>query len=118
MIGDFGGLARWHPAVEKLELQENGTRRRLQIVGGGVIVERLEAHDDATRSYRYTIVESPLPVKDYHSTLQVIPVGKGCSVHWSSRFVPSGVTAADADNAIRGIYLGGFEALRRHFAER
>lgn len=115
VIGSFGGLARWHPAVEKLELEENGTLRRLHLAGGGVIVERLEAHDDGARSYRYTIVESPLPVTDYHSTLQVTPTGGGCTVHWSSRFEPSGADAEDAENAIRGVYQGGFAALKKHF---
>ena len=29
VVGSFGGLADWHPAIERLELEENGTRRRL-----------------------------------------------------------------------------------------
>lgn len=54
VIGSFGGLGDWHPAIEKLELEENGKLRRLYLAGGGLIVERLEAHDDKARSYSYT----------------------------------------------------------------
>lgn len=115
VIGSFGGLGDWHPAIEKLELEENGKLRRLHLAGGGLIVERLEAHDDKARSYSYAIVESPLPVKDYHSTLQVESNGGGCTIHWSSHFTPSGAPEADAANVIRGVYTGGFDAIKKHF---
>ena len=44
VIGKFNALADWHPAIEKSELEEGGTQRRLSLVGGGELVERLEAH--------------------------------------------------------------------------
>ena len=37
--------------------------RRLSLEGGGVIVERLEWHDDRARPYSYIIVSGPLPVR-------------------------------------------------------
>lgn len=61
LIGQFNGLPNWHPAIEKSELEEDGKVRRLTLVGGGSIVERLERVDDNEHLYRYSILESPLP---------------------------------------------------------
>ena len=40
-IGDFCGIAGWHPAIEKCELGEKGGKpiRTLSLKGGGTIVE-------------------------------------------------------------------------------
>ena len=69
-IGNFNALPDWHPAVERSELEEGGTLRRLHLVGGGEILEKLERSDDG-KSYTYSIVEGPLPVMNYTSTLLV-----------------------------------------------
>src|SRR5919106_3935853 len=71
LIGQFNALADWHPAFEKSELEQGGKVRRLSLVGGGTIVERLERIDDETFRYRYSIVDSPLPVANYVSELKV-----------------------------------------------
>ena len=41
-IGSFNALPDWHPAVERSELEDGGTRRRLHLVGGGEILEQLD----------------------------------------------------------------------------
>ena len=71
LIGQFNALPSWHPAVENSELEEGGHVRRLSLVGGGTIVERLEKIDDESFLYRYSIIDSPLPVSDYVSELRV-----------------------------------------------
>ena len=70
LIGGFNTLADWHPAVEKSESEKEGaaTLRRLHLAGGGAVLERLEAVDENERVLRYSIVESPLPVGDYHAS--------------------------------------------------
>jgi hypothetical protein len=40
-IGDFCGIATWHPAVEKCVLSDDGKMRTLSLKGGGTIVETL-----------------------------------------------------------------------------
>src|SRR5512147_2504167 len=59
-IGDFCGIAAWHPAVAKCEIQEKDGKkfRLLSLNGGGTILEQQVAWDDAGHSYSYTIVES------------------------------------------------------------
>jgi len=116
LIGRFNALPDWLPAVAKSELEEGGKVRRLSLVGGGEIVERLERSDDDERVYTYSIVESPLPVSGYVATLKVSenPEG-GCDVEWSSEFTPSGAPEADAVEVIQGIYQAGFDSLKKMF---
>ncbi len=119
LIGGFHTLADWHPAIEKSEIETEGTTtlRRLYLAGGGTLLERLEAVDDAERVLRYSIVESPLPVGDYLATLRVRDRGDGrsCTVEWSSEFEPVGAPEPDAVKVIEGIYQAGFENLKRIF---
>jgi uncharacterized protein YndB with AHSA1/START domain len=120
-IGGFNSLAKWHPAVARSEEAKEGgaTIRRLTLHGGGSIVERLEAKDDRSRTYSYSIVTGPLPVADYKATLRVAENkdGKGCTVEWSSTFEPSGAPEPEAVKVIRGIYEAGFENLRKMFGQ-
>ena len=64
--------ASWHPAVETCEItDEDGTTYRILTLGDGAQLK--ERHDGATASgYSYTIIEGPLPVKDYSSTFEAV----------------------------------------------
>jgi len=117
VIGNFNALPDWHPAVAKSELKKEGggTLRKLSLVGGGTIEEKLEQIDDKERLYTYTIVSGPLPVNNYTATLRVKDGGKGCIVEWSSEFEAKGAPEGDAVAAISGIYEAGFENLKRMF---
>jgi hypothetical protein len=117
LIGGFNALPDWHPAIVKSDLEEDGKVRRLELDGGAVIMERLEAHDDAARMYRYVITESPLPLEGYVAVIRVGEGegGQGTRVEWSSEFTPSGVPEADAVELTRGIYQAGFDALATRF---
>ncbi len=117
LIGQFNALPDWHPAIEKSELEEDGRVRRLSLVGGGSIVERLETIDEDEHLYRYSILESPLPVANYVAELRVRPgkEGEGCTIEWSSEFDPKGAPTADATEVIRGIYQAGFDNLKKLF---
>ncbi|MCG8378421.1 MAG: SRPBCC family protein, partial [Proteobacteria bacterium] len=91
LIGGFNALPDWHPAVEKSELQEEGSQRTLSLAGGGSSVEKLEKLDDNERVYSYEIIDSPLPVANYKSTLKVIEQDDGkAAVEWSSEFDADG----------------------------
>jgi hypothetical protein len=115
LIGGFNALPDWHPAIEKSQLEEEGQQRRLSVAGGGTIIERLEKIDDDSRTYSYTITDSPLPLANYKSTIKVTGEGAGCSVEWSSEFVADGGSEGDAMEAVRGIYQAGFDNLQKMF---
>jgi carbon monoxide dehydrogenase subunit G len=117
IVGRFNGVADWHPGFEKCELEEGGEIRRLTLVGGGSIVERLEKIDEDEHVYRYSILESPLPIANYVAELRVRPDedGTGSTVEWSSEFEPKGVSAAEAMQLLQGVYQAGFDNLKKLF---
>lgn len=116
-IGGFNALPDWNPVFEKSELAEGGSVRRLTVPGVGVIEERLEGSDEKTHTYSYAITDSPLPVADYHSTIEVHQEGDESVVEWMSRFEPKGASAEDAQKTIQNIYETGFENLKKMFGQ-
>lgn len=114
-IGDFCGIAKWHPAVEKCEMagKEGATWRTLTLKGGGTIIEKQLSRDDATMSYSYTITESPLPVANYQSTLAVTKNGTGSTLVWIGKFDAKGATDEEAAKVIAGIYEAGLAELAK-----
>jgi hypothetical protein len=110
-VGDFCGIASWHPAIEKCVLSPDGKQRTLSLKGGGTVVEALESWDDAKRSYTYTILSGPLPVANYHSTMTVSADPKGSALKWMGTFDAKGVSDADAKKTFDGIYEAGAKVL-------
>ena len=112
-IGDFCGIGSWHPAIETCTPSEtNGLKVRiLALKGGGTLKEEQLNRDDKVMSYTYTILEGPLPVSDYRSTLAVAPDGAGSKVTWSGTFNAKGAPDSVASDAIQGIYESGLKAL-------
>ncbi|MHA1165223.1 MAG: SRPBCC family protein [Alphaproteobacteria bacterium] len=115
MIGGFNALPDWHPAVEKSELTQEGQTRTLSLAGGGTIIEKLEKVDDNARTYTYSIIDSPLPVANYTSTITVSGEGENSTIEWSSEFNADGASDQDAMKAIAGIYQAGFDNLKKIF---
>lgn len=113
-IGAFCQIGSWHPAIEKCDLatKDGATLRTLHLKGGGTIVERQLARDDKTMSYSYSILESPLPVADYKSTLSVKPHGTGSTLVWTGDFKAKGAPDAKAAEVIGGIYDAGLSSLQ------
>ena len=110
-VGDFCGIASWHPAIEKCVLSADGKQRTLSLKGGGTIVEALENWDNANHSYKYTILSGPLPVANYHSTISVTGDAKGSALKWTGTYDAKGAPDADAKKAIDGVYESGAKAL-------
>ncbi|MDG4762127.1 SRPBCC family protein [Micromonospora sp. WMMD710] len=113
LIGGFNSLPDWLPYIPTSKLSEGGRVRTLESADGGVIVERLEAFDNAARTYTYSIVDAPFPVTGYLATLTVhaVPGQNTARVQWSGTFTPDGVSDADAVALFRGIYRDGLAAL-------
>jgi hypothetical protein len=111
-IGGFGAIADWHPVIAEAEIVElaGETHRHLTTTDGDLIIEKLL--ETGPYFYRYTIVDSGLPVEDYRATLSCVAEKDGCHVYWSSDFEP---TDPSADDIIAGIYETGLAALRDRF---
>ncbi|WP_022977772.1 SRPBCC family protein [Nevskia ramosa] len=119
-VKDFNGMNTWHPAIAKSEIVEGtnntvGAVRQLTLAGETptTIKEKLTALDDAAKSFSYEIVEGPLPVSDYSSTLTVAADGAGSTVTWSSKFKAKGADDATATTTIEGVYTGGLDNLKK-----
>lgn len=115
VIGDFGGMAEWHPLVVECQLAEleGETYRHLTLVDGEKIFERLV--ETGPHYYTYTIEEGPLPVDDYRATLSAVDEDEGCHVYWSAFFTPTAPDERESDQIIAYIYETGLEALRQRF---
>ena len=113
-ISDFCAIADWHPVIGRCALsdQDGVAMRTLTTVDGGVLVERRVQYSDEGMSYTYEIVESPLPVADYVSTLAVMDSSGGSMITWSGEFAAEGAPDDQAIEVISGIYQAGLEALK------
>jgi hypothetical protein len=126
-VKDFDALAKWHPGFssDQLTTGSNGTVgavRKLTVKDGPVIVEKLTAYNDAGHSYRYIIVESPLPITHYSSTLSVRAGKSGTTeVVWSGSFKrknpsddpPEAESDAGTIKLVKGVYRGGLDNLKK-----
>ncbi|WP_137233140.1 SRPBCC family protein [Streptomyces sp. BPSDS2] len=118
LIGGFDALPDWLPYIPTSELSEGGRVRTLVNEEGGVIVERLEAFDNAARSYSYSILRAPFPVTDYLSTIAVREGSAPDRAHveWSGTFTPDGIGDDEAAALFHGIYADGLAALTQSLA--
>lgn len=108
MIGDFCDLDDWHPVVARCDLSAKGgtVLRTLTTGDGATLVEALTGTGEM--SYTYRILQSPLPVENYTSTLMVESDGDGSKVTWRSDF---NATAENSAEVMAGIYDAGLNAL-------
>lgn len=116
-IQDFAAWQTWHPAFTSTAVLQGdghskGSVRVLTTRDGAKFTEELVAFDPASRSYQYRILESPAPVANYVSTIQVRKSRAGSAVVWSSHFtVKAGTSEADAKKLISGVYRAGLDHL-------
>ncbi|MDW3218622.1 MAG: SRPBCC family protein [Acidimicrobiales bacterium] len=113
MIGDPASISSWHPAIA--ESPVDGDMRKCTLADGAEIHERIEQVDEASRAFTYTITESPLPLSDYRSTIQVDAEGSGSVVEWTASFEPVGAPIEDVAELLKGVYSAGLGALRAEF---
>ncbi|HNZ57055.1 MAG TPA: SRPBCC family protein [Methylophilaceae bacterium] len=130
LIKDFGGIHKWHPAVEstatETKVDKEGVElphRLLTLKGGGTILEKQTIASDEEMKLEYKIVEGVLPVSGYRSVMTV-KAGPGAgesTVNWTGRFynkanevhAKPGEDNETAVKAIEGVYDSGLENLKK-----
>lgn len=106
LVGDFNGMADWHPAFARSDLEEGGKRRRLTLTDGGSVYEQLESRDDAQRTYSYSTIEGPPEVEKFLSRVAVLDAGDGRStIVWAAQF-----SCQNAEAQMVEVYQDFFEA--------
>lgn len=121
VLRDFNGHDRWHPAVARshidggLKTDQVGAVRNFVLTGGERIREQLLSLSDKEHSFRYTIVEADVPLKNYLADVFLKPVTDGNRTFWSwrSKFgTPKGQEAELAKLVAENVYEAGFQAVR------
>jgi hypothetical protein len=122
VIRRFDALPDWHPDIASSKITDGanpsapGAIRVLTGTDGGTYTERLVALDDARRALTYEIVDAPLPVRGYRSTVQVQPVADtgGSFLTWHATFdAAEGSTPEEASATMAGAYEGAIAGLHR-----
>jgi hypothetical protein len=119
-VGGWCAIKEWHPAITACEESKEGddTFRTLTLKDGGKIKEKLV--DTGTTSYRYAIIESPLPVKNYEAQFSVTPDDDDLdeiNVSWSATYDPAdGKEDKEARKVIDGIFKDGIESIKAKYA--
>jgi hypothetical protein len=118
-VGGWCAIAEWHPAIAKCESSKDGDVefRTLTLKDGGVIKEKLL--ETGTTSYKYEIIESPLPVKNYTAMFSVTPDDDDLdeiNVLWSATFDANGKEDKEARSVIDGIFKAGMESIKAKYA--
>jgi len=115
-LGGWCAIKEWHPAISDCVESKEGdaTFRTLTLKDGGTIKEKLL--DSATMSYKYAIIESPLPVKNYEAQFSVTPDDDDLdeiNVVWSATYDPAdGKDPKEARSTIDGIFKAGIDSIK------
>ena len=124
IVRDFNGLPSWTPFVAESRIEQGqradqvGCIRNFRLRDGGVIRERLLSLSDYDLSCSYTILESPMAVRDYIATLGLTPItdGNRTFAEWQADFdcAPVG-EAALVQQIGANVFQAGLTALKQRF---
>jgi hypothetical protein len=120
IVKAFDGLVNWHPAFSGSPLVKGkngkpGAVRALTIKDGPTFTEELVAYSESRMAYTYIIVESPLPIDHYQSSMSVKGNGSGgTTVAWIGTFTRKNprdnVPEAESDAAMVKLIIGAYQA--------
>ena len=103
-VGLFQGVGRWHPMLVTVEGhgETPGAVRTAHGADGSKQVEQLEEIDPQQHRYRYRMLSSAMPVRDYVAEFRVSPEDKhSCTVVWTADFQVNSGNEAE----VEGRYL-------------
>ena len=123
VIRRFDAVVDWLPFVKSSPIEDGGDPTRVGCIrvltqtDGEVFREVLVALSDAERSYSYTFVSSPVPVRNHQTTLRVLPITDGdrSYVEWSSRFDIDPEYEAQLVDLMNQNFLAGLRNLAEKF---
>ena len=113
LLMDFEGLPRWHPGIEGWALEGSGAGAvRTYRLGGNPHRERLDERDD--RAIRYTILEGPLPLSEFHASYEVRDAEGGSRITWRAAFVVMPQLEPAMGQAAKLLQISTLELLKAH----
>jgi len=112
IVGDLAGVSQWVPGVTQATVE--GNQRVCCFANGATQHEVISEYDPDQRSYRYAILDGPLPLQRNQGTWHVEANGSGSQVQWEAEIE---VLDAAQEEAIQmmldGAYTQALESLRR-----
>ena len=107
----------WHPLIASVRLTGTGVGqlRTVETIDGKVIIERLDATDDAQRQYRYSGVTG-MGASNYTGVLEVTPKGGESAVTWRVQFLSDGQPTIIIKTIVATLQKVGLEGLKKRFA--
>jgi Domain of unknown function (DUF4331)/Polyketide cyclase / dehydrase and lipid transport len=114
LIGDFG--AAWEPLIASINTVGTGVGqiRVIETIDGKRIIERLEAIDNSSRSYRYAMLGG-IQATDYKGTLSVTPKGTGSIVEWKVQYWADGQPDILVKTVVTTLLNTSLESLKARF---
>lgn len=121
-IRDFNELPKWVGPISASEIEDGrasdsiGCVRKLTLDNGAVVREQLLTLSDHDHQCTYSIIEAPLPLSDYVSTVKLSPVtdGERTFAEWTGEFETDQLQEM-TDLIGNGVYQSGFDALKQQF---
>jgi mxaD protein len=126
-VKPFDSIRQWHPMFSGSEIVagrdgERGAIRALTIKDGPSFTEELLAVNEAAMAFTYSVIESPLPIDRYISTMTFKPnASGGTTVTWIGQFSrknprvdpPEGESDAAMVKLISGAYQAGLQSIKK-----
>lgn len=110
VVGDFGGFARFIPALANIEVIGDGpgsVRYKKFKEGGHVVVEQLNSHNDHAMTMTWTTLYNTLGIGRLWASMVVEPLNRGgCNATWTIIADPADGSSM-SDDEFRG-FLRGF----------
>ena len=118
-LGNFAGIEPG-PGIDSVAYEGEGVGMVRHIgLPNGLVVERLEVHDQASHTFAYAIIndDCPLPFSDYSARVVMTDNGAGgTDIEWTGTFEPKGVDDDQAIKIATGIYTGAIARTRKNLS--
>ena len=122
LIRDFNGHESWHPGIDtssiesKRESDEIGCVRAFYLKDGSMLREQLLTLSDQSFEYQYCLLNTPIPLFNYISQVQLKPITVTQTTYceWRGQFDTPKDKSNELSELVReNIYKAGFEAIRQ-----
>jgi hypothetical protein len=114
----YFGDASWVPGTASYQVEGTGVGalRSITTVDGVELKERLESFDAGAHRYSYRLVEAPMLLENYVSTVEVTPEGGGSRITWQASFEAPAEGADAIRGALEGLFRAAMDGLKSRLA--
>ncbi len=120
IIQEFVGIEKYVPAIAQSSLDGEGVGalRTCVLQDGAQLQERLVELNDKNRTLQYAVLDpSPLPMKNYVSTMKVQDKGNGtCELIWSCTYELNGAPVEAVEGLLTQVYNSAAPGLEQALA--